>query len=885
MKKSFILAAGLGLFGVIQAMAQEEFIKPPANNKTLRTGTPVPVSAGFVRAKDAEPATGSAQIRSIRIVGAPGGVKVVVEGQDLPKPGLARLAKPLRVQLIFSQTKLRAPRNIKGMGLLRKIRSAEHKSSNPPLRDTWIVLDLLEATSPVVSKTEQGWSLFLPGSAPPGRSSESTLVPQAEPEATPNRIWQGYRIVDLEIKEVDKEIRIILTADGKITYRAAAEEVPPKIIIDFLGGEFNLPEDSINAGVGAVGLVQTRQIRGGEKALGRLIINLTHPVPHRVNRQSANQLVVSVSPPDVKERVIPRHLNIDHLLSLDAQNQDLEGLVRTLIDESGGELIVAANTQVMNSTVTQKLRDVPLWRALDSLLIPYSLSYAVEGDVINVGPVEDIKKRKVALMARTWETEVVKTGDMPVEMVINMLTGKGKGADPFISEANVANMISDKARNQMVVRGLPEDIREIKDLINRLGFRNWESDLVVEKIRIIGGTIKNAFDKITPLLSPGNGLIPSLKAAGEGKGKGKGKGTYEGAVVVPDDDRNEVWLKALPEHIEEVKKVGRSLGYIGKPNRVAGGPDEYETRVISINWKEPSELVPFIKPHMSNPNAGSAGAGAKIQIDAPSRRLVITDFPSYLDRVEALILELDTPKKQVIIEAKLVEFSEGGLLSVGVDWSGTGPSIFGKATSASVGLSTGEVAGAMSFGVLQQNINLSSTLTALETQNIAEVISSPRIATQDGVMGSITSSLTLVYEETTTIPGVAGSPPFFSTEFKTVELPVTLKVTPRINDMGYVDMQIFAEVTSQAGPQPPGAPPPTSKQTAETLVTVKDGDTIVIGGLIREEETLGIRKVPLLSAIPILGRWLFQSTRKEKRKVELVIFLTPHIMTNIVVAK
>jgi type II secretory pathway component GspD/PulD (secretin) len=150
------------------------------------------------------------------------------------------------------------------------------------------------------------------------------------------------------------------------------------------------------------------------------------------------------------------------------------------------------------------------------------------------------------------------------------------------------------------------------------------------------------------------------------------------------------------------------------------------------------------------------------------------------------------------------------------------------------------------------------------------------VATQNGHPAEIqeTENVIIQQQTQTSVPNVGIQ---ITTTFQQLGLPIDLKVTPRITDDGRITTDINASITSQSGPAPANGPPPTNVQTATTKLTTKNGETIVIGGLVREVATDQVNGVPLLSSIPILGT-LFQDHEKVNRKEELIIFITPTIL-------
>lgn len=185
--------------------------------------------------------------------------------------------------------------------------------------------------------------------------------------------------------------------------------------------------------------------------------------------------------------------------------------------------------------------------------------------------------------------------------------------------------------------------------------------------------------------------------------------------------------------------------------------------------------------------------------------------------------------------------------------------------------------GVFAFGTVRSGFNISMNLQMLESHKKGKIISRPRIATASGVAAEINEVENVVIATQTQTIGLGGVVQF-STTYTTVALPIDLRVTPRITDDGRITTVINASITSQSGPAlSSSAPPPTNVQTANTTITTKNGETIVIGGMVREIAQETVNGLPILSSIPILGD-LFKSRDKSNRREELVIFITPTIM-------
>jgi len=312
-----------------------------------------------------------------------------------------------------------------------------------------------------------------------------------------------------------------------------------------------------------------------------------------------------------------------------------------------------------------------------------------------------------------------------------------------------------------------------------------------------------------------------------------------------------------------------------------------------------SEITGIIKSMMS-----SVG---RIATDPRTNKLIITDVPEVFPPIENILAELDIRPPQILIEAQIVEVNKSSGLNLGFEYGGsdgtlvsaTGPSrtfdlnyIKGKGikgwnyifpiksdSSSDSGSgdsgdsgdsedSDGDETGVLNFAAF--NIVLRSLLTRGE----AKYLGKPKVVTLNNKTATITTSTDATVGYTVTGGYDSSTPTTSSAERKQVGL--TLQVTPQVNREGYVTLFVepqYSDVVSSGFENTKD----TVTRAASTLVRVKNGQTVVIGGLLTSRETEQIRKVPLLGDIPILG-WLFTSKSTTKSTTDLVIFITPTIL-------
>ncbi|HVZ79615.1 MAG TPA: secretin N-terminal domain-containing protein [bacterium] len=327
-----------------------------------------------------------------------------------------------------------------------------------------------------------------------------------------------------------------------------------------------------------------------------------------------------------------------------------------------------------------------------------------------------------------------------------------------------------------------------------------------------------------------------------------------------DPSRNVIVLNGTSADIDGYKKAIKDL------KLDSDSASDKITRVVKLNYADPTSVSTVLKPYIS--------AVGSIQINGNS--LVIWETASNMGVLLELIKELDAKPAQVLIESSIIEVDDENDLGIGVNWKGnktTGDPTFTAGVSQ---VPSNGVAGILTFGTVRSGLNINATIEAIVTKKKGKVVSRPRVATQSGHPAEIqeTENVIITQKTDTTVPNVGIQT---TTTFQQVGLPIDLKVTPLITDDGRITTDINASITSQSGPAPPSGPPPTNVQTATTKLTTKNGETIVIGGLVREVSTDQVNGVPLLSSIPIIGG-LFQDHEKVNRKQELIIFITPTIL-------
>ena len=377
--------------------------------------------------------------------------------------------------------------------------------------------------------------------------------------------------------------------------------------------------------------------------------------------------------------------------------------------------------------------------------------------------------------------------------------------------------------------------------------------------------------------------------------------------------------------------------------RDPAAPPPLETKIIQLKYASPSNIVVAIKTVLLDKRS-------QVVPDVRTSQLVVSATETELEAVDAMVARLDSPNKQVLIEAKLYETSKSPSTSKGIDWSGTlaaqnisfgngvvqpayttfqapgtspgtdgagvalpasgssttttmgttgsgGSGGTGGGSGGGAGGSGSSTASALTGGLIPNGFSantlsglspaigflnadgLHTVLSFLNSDSDSQVLSTPRAVTLDNEEAVL--SVSRAYPIFATTAGTQGSPG--GSQVSYTNLGTILHVTPRISANDFINLKVIPEVSS-LGPLYTKTVAGVINQadsfdirTIKTEVMIPSGNTLVLGGLVSDDQNQGYTKVPVLGDIPVLG-WAFRSQNKTQTKKNLVIFITPTIV-------
>jgi general secretion pathway protein D len=639
----------------------------------------------------------------------------------------------------------------------------------------------------------------------------------------------------------------------------------------------------------------------------------------------------------------PRSPNYKVAFSL--EDADLNELVRVIGQLTGKRFIFGGKVRNIKASVysPQKVTVAEAYQAFLSILETNGLTVIPHGRFLKIVETAGVSSQNTPTYSASqgapsedrYVTRMHRLKNVSAEEVSNVLS-KFKNKDGDISVYAPGNLliITDTGTNIRRMMGIIEEID-----VGGAGDQIWIEPVHYASASEVASRVNELFDVKTggAGASPASGKRAGGEAAGGGSA-GAGAATAGGgdlhvAKVLPDDRTNSVVIvateKAYLRILEIIKKID-------VPQSAEG-----EIHVLSLQHADAVELTKTLSEIITGavapaaPGAGGrAGAGAagstpspgapptgifeggvKVSADKSTNSIVVTSSLRDYASLRAVVDRLDKPRRQVFIEAVIMDLSVRRSDSFGVNFHGgsaedsknpndtlifgglnplktilipdanslqgaalgvRGPSIAGTENLLGTGLSV------PAFGAL---------INALASTGDADVLSTPHILATDNIAAEINVGENIPLQTnvsaTPQIPGVTGAAAgalgalgglgSFGGSGARQDVGTKIKIIPHLNESNEVRLELTEEISEAKDPQGTLGVVPITKRTAQTQLVVGDQQTVVIGGLMRNRIVHSQEKVPILGDIPVLGA-LFRTSRNAMEKTNLILILTPYVI-------
>jgi len=547
------------------------------------------------------------------------------------------------------------------------------------------------------------------------------------------------------------------------------------------------------------------------------------------------------------------------------------------------------------------------------------------GGILKIVPIRDAKESSIDTIKDnrpspnrdTFVTRLVPLSYIDAEAITNTIK-------PLVSKD--ASMVAYAPTNTIILTDTEANIRRLLSILEAIDIKTYKEELVVIKVKYadattLGEQISEIYGASVSSTSATAGAAIRARRSAARRGTDAsslpgGAGGADSKVRIMTDERtNSLLILASRTAVADIRELIRKLDV----PLVGGG----RIHVYYLSHADSEELASTLSSMLSgqsqaSPTPGRSGAaggqvqnlrsqvtalaeGITLSPDPATNSLVIQASKEAYEALVAVIEQLDIPRPQVLVEALIIEVDVTDGLELGVQWAinaiNGNQQFYFSTAQAAVGGGAGDLAGVIkrafptgADGITQAEgntatgTNYDAVIKAAAKDTNLNVVSSPHILTSDNeeaeirIGNNIPIITSRVNSATGNTAGLASS-----VNVERQDIGVTLRVTPQISEGDTLRLKIFQELTDINESLQSGVGSADEVGVAlfnrkiENTVVVKDGETVVVGGLISDRWRDDVFKVPYLGDVPGLG-WAFKTNTKELRKINLLVFLTPRIV-------
>lgn len=592
-------------------------------------------------------------------------------------------------------------------------------------------------------------------------------------------------------------------------------------------------------------------------------------------------------------------------ITFNLKDAEIATVIGTIAEITGKNFIVDQRVKAKVTVISSRpMNKDEAYQVFLSILEVHGFAAVPSNNVIKIIP--DVNAKQSTTPVATADRPG--RGDETVTRVIDVKNVAAAQLVPILRPLvpQQGHMVAYAPTNVLIISDRAANIERLAKIIEQI-----DKPSVDEDIEVVSMNHASATEVVRVL----NSLIQQEKK------DPASKGAMSPPVIVADERTNSVLLGGDSTSRMRLRAL---IAHLDTPLISEGN-----THVVYLRYAKAKDLVPVLTglgktfeeekkaekgPRTAAaPNAGgggaaggSSGAGVAspvmIQADESTNALVITGPPDLVKNLQSVIKQLDIRRAQVLVEAVIAEISVRRASELGVQWvfdgtnSGDRPAgtiNFTAGSNSIVGIGASilakqppSIGSGMLLGLGRWNddadsntFNFAALISALDGDGSSNVLSTPSIVTLDNVESEIKvgQKVPFVTGSYTSIGSTGSATP--TNPFQTVnreDVGITLKVTPQVNEGDAIKMDI-EQIVSSVAPSAVAAGTVTNNRSIKTSVMVDDGQIIVLGGLITDDQGESVQKVPLLGDIPLLGS-LFRYKSKNKDKTNLMVFIRPVIL-------
>ncbi len=452
------------------------------------------------------------------------------------------------------------------------------------------------------------------------------------------------------------------------------------------------------------------------------------------------------------------------------------------------------------------------------------------------------------------------------QMVSETITVRGDTAESVAAKIKHLNskygkIITVKESNKLLVTDFPKNIESIKETIRVIENQYKKSMKVVE---LYNTKVENVIENIMKI---SRGLLDSRIES-------------EAYELIPNKENNSIVMIGTEKSLEVLDEIIAQVDVKKEETEIVS---DNTIKIVNLHNSDAEEVAKVVQSVISGRQYKDPTEKPNISADKELNAIVVIGSKSSVYEIERLIGELDVEKQQVYIKAQIIEISQKRTKDLGIKYgleAGTATSngLFTLGTNLGGSAIASTLANSfLNFdtSALKSAFALGASLNFLKVNNAADIVSEPTILCLDNKESSIfVGEVTSITTSTTS--GTSATD-LARNSFSRESVGLSLKVKPRISQDGKVMIEAHTKLEDFSGSVSASGQPDTTNREVQTVAIVKNGESVIIGGLIKNKETDASQNVPLLSDVPVLGN-LFKYNNDYKDKTNLVIILTPYIV-------
>ena len=589
--------------------------------------------------------------------------------------------------------------------------------------------------------------------------------------------------------------------------------------------------------------------------------------------------------------------------NVDFNDVEIRKVIETVSEITGKNFLVDDRVQGKVTVIgPRSLTAGELYQVFLSILHVKGFAVVPSGKINKVVPSSNIAgygvQMKVGKSKGIAGIDAYVTQIIPVEYTVaedlkNLLA-------PLIPKTD--NITSYAPTNLLIVTTTESLLARINQIISMVDVPGAREELRL--IEVIYASAADLAGKISQVLQTQSGASPASKRPA--RGQPATPVASDGVKIIADERTNTLIAIGDSQTLDRVEdlvskldvSVPQGAGKVHVYYLQNADADDLASVLSGIPLEE---AVSFNEPAQSGQTAPKQAPRPPIEkkdisiiADPATNALVVTATPEEFEALTKVIEKLDIPREQVLVEVLIAEVSFTKTKELGVEWRVADDNysdavVFGGTTFGEFdqlvasfpaipdgGLVVGAIGETITFGEYEFP-SLGALITALKTDTDVNILSTPTIVTTDNKEAEIIVGQNVPFKTSEKFD--SNNQPVITFDYRDVG--ITLRLTPQINNNNFVKMDIFSKLEAIIANTIGTAElaPTTLKRQTNTTVVVKDGYTVVIGGIIRDDQVKNVSSVPFFGDLPILGA-LFRSETVRSEKVNLLIFLTPHVISN-----